>query len=142
MASPFELQSFVGKFLNLWKNGCDASLFVESRAGKAFVNLRVGLGEAPPHPTFNHHGHGGNPHRDGGGPSRRRRRERRKIVAAENVANGKAGEAFDVSGNENPCNEPAEKDDGSDEQKRVAENASLDVAGSPISQMDGTTYLN
>ena len=63
MAGLQELHSFVGKFVNLWKNGFEASLHVDSKAGKATVNLQVGLGEALPVRTS--------------GPSRIRRRQRR-----------------------------------------------------------------
>ena len=39
-----EVSSFVNKFVNLWKSGCDASLHMESQAGQAFVTIRLGLG--------------------------------------------------------------------------------------------------
>ena len=39
-----EINSFVGKFLNLWKSGFDASLKFETRAGKASVSISLGLG--------------------------------------------------------------------------------------------------
>ena len=39
-----EINSFIGKFLNLWKSGLDASLTLESHAGEASVSLRLGLG--------------------------------------------------------------------------------------------------
>ena len=41
------VQSFVGKFMNLWKSGKDASLQFETHAGQACVTLRLGLGEHP-----------------------------------------------------------------------------------------------
>ena len=47
MATTNELQTFVQKFKQLWKDGQDAQLRVESRAGKAFVELRLELGEEP-----------------------------------------------------------------------------------------------
>ena len=80
MASHFELESFVRKFVNLWKSGCDAKLNIESEGGRAFVNLRVGLGDGHPghHDRVERH--------RGGGPAKQRRRERRESerrVAAE-----------------------------------------------------------
>ena len=39
-----EINSFIGKFLNLWKSGLDASLRLESHAGQASVSLHLGLG--------------------------------------------------------------------------------------------------
>ena len=84
------------------KDVCDACLHVESRARNAFVNLRVGLDEAPPHPPSPYH-QANDGHRHRAGPSRQRRQERRERArkAAENVANGdsKAGEASDLSRN-------------------------------------------
>ena len=41
------VHSFVGKFMNLWKSGEDASLQFETHAGQACVTLRLGLGEHP-----------------------------------------------------------------------------------------------
>ena len=49
MAGLIELDSFVGKFVRLWQSGNDASLKVESKAGKATVILQLDLG--PPHPS-------------------------------------------------------------------------------------------
>ena len=46
MAGLKELDSFFGKFVQLWKNGIDVNLSVNASAGKAFVNLQAGLGEA------------------------------------------------------------------------------------------------
>ena len=76
MAGLSELDSFVRKFVLLWKSGCDAKLSVETEAGNAFVNLSVGLGKAalPGHVDVGHRG---------GSPARQRRSERR---AAERKA--------------------------------------------------------
>ena len=78
-----ELNSFVSKFVSLWKSGCDAELKVESKDGKAFATLKVGLG-------YDLYGLQGGVHqrRGGGGPARQRRRERRAkeretVAAAE-----------------------------------------------------------
>ena len=89
MAGYEELDKFVKKFLSLWQAGCDATLHVETKAGNAFVNLQVGLGQAKPP-------HGGSQDASGGcrggSPSRHRRRERREaarqasLTAAEEVA--------------------------------------------------------
>ena len=48
MAGASELDSFVRKFVNLWKAGSHAKLHVETLDGDAFVNLQVGLGQALP----------------------------------------------------------------------------------------------
>ena len=44
MAGLVEMNSFIGKFVNLWQSGCDASLKIESSAGKASVVLQLHLG--------------------------------------------------------------------------------------------------
>ena len=49
MAQLFELNSFVGKFVNLWQTGKNATLKLESRAGQASVNLQLDLGNQLPH---------------------------------------------------------------------------------------------
>ena len=46
MAGLGQFHSFIGKFVSLWQNGLDAKLSVNSRAGEAWINLQVGLGEA------------------------------------------------------------------------------------------------
>ena len=81
MAGLPQLNSFVSKFLNLWQIGCDASLHVETHAGKATIHLQVGLGQAPPLPPSApppppHH------HRVPG-PSRQRRTQRRALALKE-----------------------------------------------------------
>ena len=54
-----ELETFVQKFHQLWNDGHVAHLDVDTCAGKAWVGLRVHLGQVPgplhhcqPHPTF------------------------------------------------------------------------------------------
>jgi hypothetical protein len=42
-----ELDTFVQKFKQLWKSDQDAHLNLESHAGKAWVGLRLRLGEEP-----------------------------------------------------------------------------------------------
>ena len=90
MAELREFHSFVTKFVNLWENGFEASLHVNSKAGYANINLQVGLGQAQ-YPQHQHH-------QRQPGPSRVRRRERRaesrikaeqastKVAAAEEAA--------------------------------------------------------
>ena len=75
MAVQSELNQFIRKFVSLWESGCEASLHVESKAGQAYVNLKVGLGQAQTHVPWKSE-HGGR-HR-GGGPAQQRRRERRE----------------------------------------------------------------
>ena len=48
MAGLMELNSFVGKFINIWQSGRDASLQIQTSAGKAQVTLQADLGEATP----------------------------------------------------------------------------------------------
>ena len=84
-----ELNSFVYKFKNLWRNGQEATLNVRSKAGNAWVELSVGLGhpvDLPPPPLHKdiHHGN-----------SRDRRRNRR---AAEKL-NEELKETEEVSRN-------------------------------------------
>ena len=63
MAGLQELHSFMGKFVNLWKNGFEANLRIQTKAGRATISMEVELGEAfPPRKP---------------GPSRLRRSERR-----------------------------------------------------------------
>ena len=87
-AVHYELHSFVNKFVSLWQSGCDASLHIESKAGNAFLNLQLGLGQAKAHP------HAGC-HRKGG-PARQRRRAKReaerqaRVTAEQAVMNEKA----------------------------------------------------
>ena len=71
-----ELDSFVCKFKFLWHAGYDATLKVETKAGKACVTLQAGLGSSPfPFPPPQHIPHHV-PRRSG--PAQRRRRERRE----------------------------------------------------------------
>ena len=77
MADLMEFNSFVSKFVNLWQNGLEANLHVNSEAGEAFINLQVGLGQVLP---FQHRQPG---------PSRLRCRQRRaesRSRAAEEAA--------------------------------------------------------
>ena len=127
MAGLVELDKFVRKFVTLWQSGCDANLHVETRAGSAFVNLRVGLGQA-----HTHHGqHAGG--RRVGGPAKQRRlakraAARKATAAAEEAAEG-ANPDLGVVGEEALATKTSEE----------AEDASLKVTSSPIPQFDGTS---
>ena len=87
MAGQSELDQFIRKFVSLWQSGWEVSLHMESRAGKAFVNLQLGLGQAQQHSGKSDHV---GVHR-GGSPSKQRRRDRREAdreakAVAEQVA--------------------------------------------------------
>ena len=41
-----ELDSFVFKFKNLWRNGQEANLNVKTKAGRASIELKVELGHS------------------------------------------------------------------------------------------------
>ena len=84
MAGLKEFYSFIGKFRSLWENNQEASLQFSCTAGKAVVNLQVGLGHALPSQSV----------RKPEKPSRVRRRERRAAAAseAENASSVKATE--------------------------------------------------
>ena len=69
MASIYELDTFVTKFKQLWRSGHDAHLDIESKAGKAWVGIRLCLAEEP---DFNF------PKTPS--PSRERRRKRREAT--------------------------------------------------------------
>ena len=120
MVSPGELDQFV----SLWQSGHNAKLYVETEAGNAFVQLQVGLGQAPQHPQKGQQHVGG--HR-GGGPARERRRMRREAARKATVA---AEEAV------------ADEQDG--KEILVAEEATENIDGEQeeeifqIPQIDGT----
>ena len=129
MAGPQELNSFYLKFVNLWKSGSNAKLFVETFDGEAFVNLQVGLGQAQPQPgVFAHRG---------GGPAKQRRRERRE--AARSRAAEEADAASNVKAEEVVAEEiikgavKASKDDDS---IAAVEETAMGTS-SPIPQIDG-----
>ena len=70
-----QLDSFLGKFVTLWRAGLDASLQVHAQGGAAGGFLHVGLGEAPPP-----HHHQPPRHHCVPGPSHIRRRKRRALA--------------------------------------------------------------
>ena len=82
MAGLVEINSFVGKFLSLWKAGRNASLQIVSAAGEATIKLEVGLGNAQ---HLQHQAPNRVP-----GPARLRRSERRQASrrVAEEAATG------------------------------------------------------
>ena len=105
------MDSFVRKFVNLWKSGCEASLNVESKAWNAYVNLRVGLGHDHPHLRKDEQDGGFR----GGSPAKQRRKERREAERGERAK----AEQVDAAGrNDTVKNEKAsaEKADTKDEE--------------------------
>ena len=52
MAGIFKIHSFVGKFLNLLKAGGNASLRLDSKAGKASISLHLELDHQVPPQQF------------------------------------------------------------------------------------------
>ena len=121
MAGPDELDRFVRKFVTLWQSGSDANLYVETKAGSAFVNLRVGLGQAHTHQGQ----HAGV--RRGGGPAKQRRLERRAAAREASAAAEKAG-AEDAN---------RDKETLAKKKTEEAEDALEKVTNSPIPQVDG-----
>ena len=89
MAGLGEMNSFIGKFVNLWQAGCDANLKIVRRAGKASVVLQLGLGSPFPQ------GHPQAAHLTGNAHSQRRERR----AAARQVALGN-GENYVVAAKE------------------------------------------
>ena len=47
MIEESELDTFIFKFKQLWRNGLSAHLDLETSAGKAWVGMRLDLGDAP-----------------------------------------------------------------------------------------------
>ena len=77
-----ELDSFVGKFNQLWKSGYTAHLDLDTQAGNAWVGLRVQLGRVPPKPFHHNYQHAPPPPRYRG-PSYQRRLERRRLARSQ-----------------------------------------------------------
>ena len=80
-----ELDSFVKKFHQLWSDGHSAHLDLDTHAGRAWVGLRVQLGNAPPGHLFRPP-HPQPPYRKPESPSRQRRRDRRAAAARKTEA--------------------------------------------------------
>ena len=47
MAALAEVDSFIIKYKQLWKKGCDATLTLKSVAGKASISLNLNLDDIP-----------------------------------------------------------------------------------------------
>ena len=129
MAQLFELNSFVGKFVNLWQTGKNATLKLESQAGQASVNLLLDLGHQLPH---QHH-----PHVQGTARDRRRqkRAEERRSAAekaddddeavnreAEEASARAAEEATQAGTPSNVAAKATETDDVMEKTREEAEN--------------------
>ena len=87
MSAEEEFESFVTKFLALWKTGKRAKLTVTTSHEKAWVNLNVGLGrpqDPPPQPAEGSKGvsQGNSRHR------RRERREENRVKVAQEATEG------------------------------------------------------
>ena len=78
-----EINSFVGKFASLWKQGYNVNLNLESKAGKAQVTLSLGLDDFPVEKTCL---------QKKVSPSRLRRRERRAFEWQNSAVQVKATE--------------------------------------------------
>ena len=74
-----EIDSFVSKFKSLWASGHQAKLSVNSKRGKVWINLRVGLESPEPHDGLVYHQ--GPVH----GNARQRRNHRRASARAAAV---------------------------------------------------------
>ena len=92
-AASYELNSFIGKFHQLWNTGYSAHLDISSHAGQAWVGLRVQLGYSRSENDF----YPPPPPRRRCGPSRLRRRSRR--AAAQAAATRSAEEATATANN-------------------------------------------
>ena len=76
-----EIDSFIWKFSNLWRNGSNANLTFDTHAGQASVTLRLGLGEFV---GFNQQQHQYFEQKKKRlSPSKLRRRERRAAAVAQ-----------------------------------------------------------
>ena len=91
MAGIFELNSFVGKFVNLWQAGRNVSLKLDSQAGQASVTLQLDLGQpVPPQ-------HLQTPHPYVQTTAQDRRRQRRADVREATAAEAKNVNAVEAS---------------------------------------------
>ena len=82
MVEETELNTFIVKFKQLWKSGFTAHLDLDPSNGKAWVGLRLHLGDAPGH--VRHPDGGGHPvktyDKSRDNPAKQRRRERRAAL--------------------------------------------------------------
>ena len=118
-----EIDSFVQKFRQLWKAGVTAHLDIDTHAGKAWVGLRVQLGD-PPGPV--HH----EVPRQQRGPAYQRRQERRQAARA-------AAESSSTADQSNSDVLPAAKANNAsevdDQTEKSEEDTSADQAGGTFS---------
>ena len=77
-----ELDTFVQKFNQLWRAGHSAHLDIDTHAGKAWIGLRLQLGQAP---GSAHEQFPSPPAPNYRGPAYRRRQERRRQSACDRV---------------------------------------------------------
>ena len=99
MTDQTEIFSFVKKYLDLLRSGHDAELSLKCKAGKASLQLNVGLLPPVPQSAF--------PKRRRPGPSRLRRRERRAQKRAELQAASIDRENVDTSAVQPPVLHPS-----------------------------------
>ena len=109
-----EIQSFIFKFHQLWKAGVTAHLNLDTQAGKAWVGLRVELGQFDQVPAQT---------RSQRSPSYFRRQERRKAAKAADVTVADTVE-------ENVVETSAVKADCSDHQEENRTNAAAEAVES------------
>ena len=114
MAGLPQLNSFVSKFVNLWQSGCDASLHVETHAGKATIHLQVGLGQAPPLPSAPPPHHGCVP-----SPSRQRRTQRRALTRQETEEAKAKSDAEKANQEADKANKTADKAVNSEDSEKA-----------------------
>ena len=118
MAGVSELDSFVRKFILLWRTGSNAKLSVEAKAGEAFVNLSVGLGQAVP---------GAHAAKRRGGAGARQRRAERRVAERKMSAEAQKFSSMDSS-----CTEEVHVT------KNIIED---EISIPPIPQVDGTAEV-
>jgi hypothetical protein len=123
----FETTSLTNKFKSLWLAGIEAKLVFETRAGQAWGNLQVCLGEHPfqhqptPHPQEHPRNHDS--------PAKQRRRERRKAARVEAAAIEAAASALAIA-------EEAAKSDATEAARATdIENANIDKAHAAVEEV-------
>ena len=76
MVEEYEINSCIVKFKQLWKSGLSAHLDLDTSAGKAWVGLRLQLGDSP-HPQHHQEDHHQHQQKSRDSPTKERRRNRR-----------------------------------------------------------------
>ena len=102
MVEEYELNTFIVKFKQLWKSVLNAHLDLDTSAGKAWVGLRLHLGDAPLVPQ--HHHQDTQNYKDS--PARERRRNRRA-----NLRKDKCNDDTRNKDNEVAAEEPIQKNE-------------------------------